>query len=359
MRARVLAALLVLAACTTDSPVVPELTDCPSMDDVVVGEPQWREGSVGERGGFAGGGSIFFDRQQDIDRQLDVAAASGARWIRLDIDWSYVEPEPGRFRWCRTDRVVAGARERGLDVVGLLTYAPDWATGRTELHAAPEDPDDFARFALEAVERYGPIGVTTWEIWNEPNIAGFWVPRPDPEAYASLLAAAGAAIHEADPDAFVIAAGLAPAPDSDDGRFIAPETFMERFYEHADRSSFDAAADHPYTYPGHPRDLDPIEELHRVMARNGDGDKQLWLTEFGAPTGFGDGAVTESVQADFVEEAYEAAGRHPWIGPLFWYTIRDTGTDQLDTFQNFGIVRNKYDEKPSFTTFQQAMAMPD
>ena len=30
---------------------------------------------------------------------LDAIAASGARWVRIDVLWSAVEPAPGSFHW--------------------------------------------------------------------------------------------------------------------------------------------------------------------------------------------------------------------------------------------------------------------
>jgi aryl-phospho-beta-D-glucosidase BglC (GH1 family) len=55
--------------------------------------------------------------------------------------------------------------------------------------------------------RYKPDGVTTFEIWNEPNNASFWQPRPNPAAYTADLIAAYAAIKKASPSAFVISGG--------------------------------------------------------------------------------------------------------------------------------------------------------
>ena len=69
--------------------------------------------------------------------------------------------------------------------------------------------------------------------------------------------------------------------------------------------SLDAVAVHPYSYPALPRDpstaswntYERLPLLHDVMADHGDGAKQIWLTEFGAPTGTATGAVSLTTQA--------------------------------------------------------------
>ena len=59
---------------------------------------------------------------------------------------------------------------------------------------------------LEEVARRFPQAAAI-EIWNEPNLSGFWKPEPQPERYARLVASAYEAIKAADPGIQVIAGG--------------------------------------------------------------------------------------------------------------------------------------------------------
>lgn len=59
---------------------------------------------------------------------------------------------------------------------------------------------------LEEVARRFPQAAAI-EIWNEPNLSGFWKPEPQPERYAGLVASAYEAIKAADPGIQVIAGG--------------------------------------------------------------------------------------------------------------------------------------------------------
>ena len=81
------------------------------------------------------------------------------------------------------------------------------------------------------------------------------------------------------------------------------------------------------------------ESLRSVMTANGDADKKIWMTEYGAPTNGDPGAqVTEAVQAQFVTDAYNQVKTYLG-GANFWFQYRDRGTT-TDTRENFfGLVR--------------------
>jgi hypothetical protein len=70
------------------------------------------------------------------------------------------------------------------------------------------------------------------------------------------------------------------------------------------------------------------EQLRDVMVRNGDGAKQIWLTEFGWSSDevhpdYAWHRVSEEEKADYVVEAYRWAYLHwqPWIGVMVLWNI--------------------------------------
>jgi hypothetical protein len=284
-------------------------------------------------------------------------AATGARYLRFDLPWSFIEARQGEFRWDEFDRIIEGAQACGLEVVGLLTYSPRWARapGTSEL-SAPVDVGDFVTFVTEAVRRYAPRGIDTWEIWNEPNVDFFWEPEPDAAAYTELLIAAYDAVKAVDPDATVISGGLAALPDAPDGRTISPTTFLEEMYEAGAAGHFDTLGHHPYAFPNVPSEDDDgafgqTRELHELMEQNGDGDKLIWGTEFGAPTGLA--GFPPDFVAEYVTAGYEAWRAWPFTGPLLWYTYRDPGNDPSDREDNFGLVTVNYRPKePALSAFE-------
>lgn len=312
--------------------------------------------------GFSEGSELPGRSDRELERELAGIAATGVRYLRMDFDWSYLARKEGQIDWAPVDRVVRAARVCGLEVLALLTYTPEWARrpGGSD-HSPPADADDFGEFASAAVDRFRPLGVRTWEVWNEPNLAFYWEPAPDAAEYADLLVAAYDAIKESDPNATVLTGGLAPAADQADGSRVAPVTFLEEVYAAGGGDHFDAVAHHPYSFPSLPLAegdgdspfLDVTPRLYEVMDEHGDGDKQVWGTEMGAPTGEG---ITADFVAQYVTEAYQAWREWSYTGPLIWYSYRDAGTDPADPEDNFGLVRADYRPKePALSAFEAVM----
>jgi polysaccharide biosynthesis protein PslG len=335
-----------------------------SVGDVTCPSRPAARTAVAERAGFSEGASIGGRNADALQREIAGIAATGARYLRFDFDWSHIGRDPGVLDWTVADRIVDMARSCTLDVLGVLAYTPAWARAEgTSDHHPPSDAGTFAAFARAAVERYGPRGVRTWEVWNEPNLGGFWSPKPDPASYATLLVATYDAVKAVDPGATVVTGGLSPASNAADGSSTAPVTFLEGVYRAGGGDHFDAVGHHPSHYPFLP--LHAVDDyndnafagvtprLHDVMTARGDGDKQIWGTEMGAPTVPGNSVA---YLADYLTEAYEAWNRWSYTGPLIWYSYLDAGTDPNNLEDNFGLVRADFTAKePALERFKDVM----
>lgn len=314
-----------------------------------------------EQTGFSPGAPILWQSDSDVIADLDAMRATGARWLRVDVDWSLVEAQQGTYDWSVPDRVIDAARAWGFDVIAMPTYTPDWARPAGTSDKWGPDPTKFAAFAGAAARHYAANGVHVFEIWNEPNIVTFWEPKPDPEAYAELLRRAAAEIRKNNPHAFVLTGGTSPQEDRADGLTFSQITWLQRLYAAGVKHSFDAVAVHPYTYPLRPMEasswnpLYNLPSLRELMVAQGDAAKKVWGTEYGAPTGTSERAVSESQQAEHLLEAYAAWNGWNWTGPLLWYAHRDHGTDLSDTEQNFGLLRHDRSRKPAFEVFRQVV----
>jgi polysaccharide biosynthesis protein PslG len=293
----------------------------------------------------------------------------GAGWIRIDINWAVIQRKGrGSYDWSSFDPFVKAARRRGLAVLGGIVYTPGWARPPgTRPNAPPTDVADFARFAFRSARHFGPRGIQTYEIWNEPNIAAGWAPGPDPARYTQLLRQAYAAIKRAAPSATVISAGLSPygGYGSVDAQHMNPLTFLEQMYANGARGSMDAVGWHPYNFPGglryHPwsgwsQMSETSPSARSIMRANGDAKKKIWATEWGAPTGVSSGSVTEADQAELVTAVLTQFKAWRWDGPSFFYTFRDKGTNAADREDNFGLVRRDWSPKPAYDAFRRAAA---
>jgi len=289
--------------------------------------------------GFAVGSPQIWMSQADADRELDAVAKTGARWLRVHIDWHFIEAVKDQFDWSYADRWINGARDRGLKVLGLITNTPEWARAPdTSFSHPPIAAGDYAEFVTAVVKRY-QARISDWEIWNEPNLPRFFgFSDQRPAGYVALLKAAYPAIKLVQPGSTVIAAGLSPAVGVD-----APPNFVNDMYIAGAKSYFDAIAMHPYVFPGGIA-ADPnhgwsdVARAHDVMTAHGDGDMKIWMTELGAPTAAAtDEGVSQEEQAKQILDVLSGLADAGYVGPAFIYSIRDLDSANPDDIQdNFG-----------------------
>eukprot|EP00775_Hariotina_reticulata_P012900 gene12900-13026_t len=282
-------------------------------------------------------------------REAAMLADLGVTWVRFDFPWSEIQWfGPQEYAISGYDIAVRALAAKGINVLDQMVPPDDSYIGA------------FADFCTYLVQRYAPLGVHAWEIWNEPNIVNFWATGADPARYTVLLKAAYTAIKAADPLGFVVTAGLAPACNCEGN--MQAQDFLSGIYTAGGGGYFDAVGMHPYTYPQLPNSTDGSAywwtameaELRPIMEQNGDADKQIWSTEFGAPTnGPEDGSfVTERNQAVMLSTAHQLIQAYPWAGPLFWYVLRDPG-EETNTVENFfGIVRFNKSKKPAYAALK-------
>ena len=333
--------------------------------------------------GISLGETLSIASESEVQQILDDISSLGVGWIRVDVAWNSIQPvSKDAFVWGPFDRIVREARKRGIAVLPILTYTPQWARDescRTTSKCPPANPEDFAEFAHTAVLRYAPQGISVWEVWNEPNLRKFWASGADYARYTELLRFVYQAIHETDTNALVLSGGLAPTGTG--GGNITAREFLEGMYEFGAKSYFDAVAFHPYSYPLGPEDIDTTNawshmtdtewNLRAIMQDNGDGYKKIWITEYGAPTG-GPGSiasnsthvpwsipdhVTEEYQAKLLEQAVKAQRTHAWSGPLFWYSYQDLGTNESTVENFFGIIRYDGTQKPAYGILKRLLAV--
>ena len=238
----------------------------------------------------------------DMDRTLTLLTGAGFGWARQWISWESVEPSPGNYNWKDLDAVTAAAGRHKVKLLIVFVRAPQWAAPRGGI---PQDKSTFARFLTAVAGKYkGKIAA--YEIWNEQNLAGETGGRVDVVQYVELLKAAFPAIKGADPGAFVLYGGLSPTGINDPTVAIDDAIYLQQSYAYNGgeiKRYFDVLGAHTGGMNNPPDTLWPddpgpgpgffehrsfyfrrAEDLRKVMETAGDGNKQIWLTEFGWTT---------------------------------------------------------------------------
>lgn len=279
----------------------------------------------------------------DQGRPIDVLAETGAKWVKEEFRWDWVEPRQGTWEWAFMDEAVDKERAKGLDILGLLDYTAGWAVNAPgPVSTVPPPLDLWSEYVTQTVSRYKDR-VHAWEVWNEPNEGVFWAGTK--EQYAQLLAVTYDTIKRADPSATVVA----PAITGVD----------EAWLNAIDWNKFDVLGLHMYVPATFLNDQEysywnqGLPSFKDVVTRR--GGKPVWITEFGysASTGQQGWYVgNEGNQARYIVQWLAETLAYPGLNieKVFMYDFND------DTNSGgFGLTRNDWSSrKPSFGAFRTA-----
>jgi O-antigen ligase len=232
-----------------------------------------------------------------LSETLTKLRQNGLLWLRQPVRWAEIEPNPGQFEWEAFDRVMATvarandqmAAGEPFKLIVVLETTPGWARPtHSPLTTPPTDISLFGRFARALAKRYGPQ-LDYYQIWHEPNLSVNWGNSYiDPAGYAGLLREAALNIREADPQALILVAALAPTLENNPLN-LNEVAYLEQLYQAKAGPWFDIIAGQAYGF-----DLDPImparpdqlnfrrlELLRRVMLQYGDHETPIWASAFG------------------------------------------------------------------------------
>jgi hypothetical protein len=305
-----------------------------------------------------------FPRTQ-TDRELNLVAATGAGWIRVDVPWRYCEPAKGVYtglvaQTCfnQLDYIVKGAAARGIRVLAVVGEYPSWVNGGQIMWTPPTlaNNAEFRSFMQYMAQRYAGR-IDHWELGNEVNETEFWNVPPSQSAsrYVAFLKEGYAGVKAGNPDALVISAGLAGSDDP----------YLQELYNDGIKGYFDKLGVHAYTHGRSPytpaSDQEPgcsfdwLPQMKATMERNGDYGKAVWVTEFGWQTSSIGYHVTQAQQALYTYQAYERLyNDFPFVEEMFVFSDRDLG-DPHYSYYYYGLMNGSYSPKLAYGAYRRAV----
>lgn len=355
---------LILGQAGAERPLPPLLSD---LNPGAIGKPIGRIRPVRSADVQASLLSVGFetlDRQHfDPQRAYPHLAELGVKWARCQTGWCRCETVRGQFDFSWLDEVVDSLLDIGIQPWFNLGYGNQLYTPEADATAVgwapvfdPATLDAWLRFTRE-LARHFRSRVRHWEIWNEPNIRGFWKPEePQPEDYARLVAATAPVIREGIDDAVIIGGAFAGVPVD-----YARACFEHGLAEHADKVSY-----HPYRpVPDDDSGERQVLALRELVAQY-DPQIRLWQGENGCPSkGGGDsvGALSnlewdEQRQAKWLLRRILTDLRLGAELTSYFHTVDLVGYRGKTNYK--GLLRGAdYTPKPAFFAYQSLCALFD
>lgn len=277
----------------------------------------------------------------------------GANSNRLTVEWRYAQgAEGGRIGFGLYRAAYDAHVRRGIRPLITLLGSPPWArmpfafcAVTRPCHFPPDRAKDEAwRRYVTAVVRAFPHAAGI-EVWNEPNLRGFWESGPDPERYAELLRIAREAIKSVDPDMPVIGPGLAPVVyDLDDPRRMGIRPFLQRMYAAGGAGLHDGLSIHPYVQD-RPHGLAYWAIGTTIETRDAAGDRApLWFTETGYHVA---AAGDERRHAVVLGDLLARLRRRPGVEAVYLHELLERRQEP-----GFGVLRADRTPRPAFCAVQ-------
>ncbi|GCF06884.1 glycosyl hydrolase [Dictyobacter arantiisoli] len=273
-------------------------------------------------------------------------------WIRYQLNWSTIEPQPHIYHWEILDAAVKLANDNHIHMTFPLQAAPSWAlrqmcAGRLLFPG----PAEMANFGQSVAQRYnGKSGhgyIESYEVGNEEFDSlwtGNWsesIACRIPDYYGPILQATYPTIKAASPQAQVGMNSIwwVNGPHIKD--------YMQWLYQHHEGKYFDFANFHYYSCTRDPAvgqaDSPSFHQewqtIHAVMQAYEDQAKPIWVTEVGWNTSAIQQdphcTITPQTQAQYIIKTATDAMRSHVIQHIFWYTV-DRGNDGMSLTQPQG-----------------------
>jgi hypothetical protein len=269
-----------------------------------------------------------------------VVKPTHATFQRIVMPWRNVAPrtlpagfDPSNpagpfYHWATFDNAIKAAAAHHLKVILTIYLAPSWAEGPNRpttgksYYISPgswdPNPQQFAKFVHAAATRYSGSfpdpqspghmlpRVKFWEMWNEPNIPGYFAAPNSPDAYRTLLNTGYQVVKAVHDDNTVLMAGTSPvggvpysmSPLAFQAAVLCLKRSGTRFVRSGScpqHAHFDVMNHHPYAFASTPTKhafqyddllvpdmpklqtlLSTAERLHTISGTH----HQLWATEF-------------------------------------------------------------------------------
>jgi len=291
---------------------------------------------------------------KDLAKAARLMQEAGMSFVRVDFLWEDIQPQQGRFDFAKYDQIVEVMSDYGISILGLLNYSALWASENNRWNQPPRDYKDFVNYAAAVIARYKGR-IRHWEVWNEPDSPTYWEPQDGLKSYCRLLKEVYQAAKRIDPECIILNGGLANGISS-----------VNLLYDNGSKDYFDILNVHYFAHSATPGAIKRVlafpKLVRKVMDRNGDAQKKIWLSEIGCP-GVKRGIKTagwwlgdnpdEGEQAEWLREVYTELIKEKIVEKIFWAFLRDCKEHWSNGVDYFGVLRWDFSPKPAYRAYKE------
>jgi len=269
---------------------------------------------------------------------------AGIKWIRIDLYWSVIEKEKGKFDYSEIDRIVKFSRENQLTILGVLSSSPDWSNNNKGDNYPPDNPENWRNFVSKTASRYKE-DITYWNIWNEPNVKKFFAPGKDIFVDEIFLPAAEA-IRNSSPLSFIAGPELAHLVNQGSEWYFWMKYILTECSEY-----IDIVSHHIYKNTGVYAIFESLEigenitpSVKEIIDESGFSSAPFWITE----TGWDTELFPEEEQGNRYLEFLQKMKKRSYPDKIFFYQIIDDATPGI---RPWGILKSDFTEKPAYSIY--------
>lgn len=293
---------------------------------------------------------------KSTDTILSLITRSGFDSFRQDLAWNDIEVVKGQYsipgKMEINDLLIDQAKKYNIHPLVILDYgnknynAGGYPTSEQDIKA-------FAEYAKWVATRYKGK-VLYYEIWNEWTVGTGMKGKgdiPPSDIYLKLVKETSFAIKSVDASAKVLAGSMNPISPKGRRLGISDTVWFNQLIDGGILNYIDGISIHPYSFLNADKSLrnpesniKKIDDFYNSIKHKNPKAIPIYITEIGVPTHAGLGGVSEEEAADFIVKYAILARAKPYIKGVWWYDLRNDGTDLDEPEHNFGFY--KYDFNP-------------
>lgn len=295
------------------------------------------------------GMNLDFELKTDHNRSEDyfnyMIQVMGISKVRGNIRWSWNESPKGTRNYSKHrywyDEMIKYNQKWCPYILGFGNKL--YFSGEPKTYQNVKDTIGYNTEILDYFDKNG-VAVESLEIWNEPNLAGFWGAPSNYVTYSQLANRMGFEMNRLYPEKEVIGCAIA----SQNG-----EQFIDDYYRSGGLMYTDGFSCHPYTYPNDP-DIRHYKRASDFVFRRYEAGGWVTVsqTEVGYPTHTGQGGIADNVQAVYIPKLYIYNDELD-IALTNLYVLDDIGENDTYNEHNFGIMNYDFLPKEAVVSMAQ------